>query len=159
MSSVILPFYDPLLGRLRSQDGDNSGDGGAGVPDRSIIADPPAQVTRIDPTYGACCYLDAVSPELNLAIPVWHVSGVRLRIVSANPAVTGNIVLTPLLDGIELDHIVVPVGATPAAVEFPLAATGQLVFRRDYENEQDTLKDGEPVSAIIINIELGIKHE
>ena len=63
------------------------------------------------------------------------------------------------MDGIEQpEQIIVPVGAKPAVVEFPLEMTGELALVRDCADEADTLKDGGAVTAIVLNVYLKVDY-
>ena len=78
--------------------------------------------------------------------------------------VTGTIVIVPVVDGVEKTElsVVVPVGATWATVEIPLAIeTGELILKRDWTDERDTLKDAEgvAVTAVIRSIREMIGNE
>lgn len=140
------------------QPGANGTDGAVGP---SIVSDPAVEFTFMNETYGRCVQLDATTPTMNFAAPVWDVKKIRLRVVSANPDVTGNIVLVPRVNSVELEAHTVAVGGTPSAVEItlPSAQSGLFSLRRDYSSDNDTLQDGEPVTALILNTELVIAHD
>lgn len=141
-------YYDKLLGRLRDE---NPSSGGSG---ESVSMNPAVTFTVLDVKFGRCVRLDGVTPLMTFLFPVWEIAKLRLRIVSAAEECAGSIVLVPAVDGVELAPKVIPVGAVPAKAEFELPATGQLTLRRDWQNSEDTLKDGDPVAALILNWEL-----
>lgn len=143
--------YDKLLGKLRDEKPSSGGGGGSG---ESVAMNPPVTFTGLDVNFGRCVRLDENTPLMTFMFPVWEINKLRLRIVSAVSGSAGNIVLVPAVDGIELAPQTVPVGDVPGKAEFGLPATGRLTIRRDYENAADTLKDGEPVAALILNWEL-----
>ena len=135
--------------------------GESGAPTVAIIADPAVEFTVLNATYGRCVQLDATTPVMSFAAPVWGVSKIRLRVVTANPAITGNVVLVPVVDGVDGDALTVAVGGTAAPVEvkFSTPVTGTLALRRDCEDSRDTLQDGEPVAVLVLNAEMVIRHE
>lgn len=117
----------------------------------SIIDNMPVELTFIDETYGRVCYLDSTIPLMTFFNNILNLREIQLYLVSANPEITGNIVLVPIIDGIEQEQIIVPVNSTPTIQKIPFNATGKLSIKRDYDNELDTLKDGDPITAIVIN--------
>ena len=135
--------------------------GESGAPTVAIIADPAVEFTVLNATYGRCVQLDATTPVMSFAAPVWGVSKVRLRVVTANQGITGNVVLVPVVDGVDGDALTVAVGGTAAPVEvkFSTPVTGTLALRRDCEDSRDTLQDGEPVAVLVLNAEMVIRHE
>lgn len=135
--------------------------GESGAPTVAIIADPAVEFTVLNATYGRCVQLDATTPVMSFAAPVWGVEKVRLRVITANPTITGNVVLVPVVDGVDGDALTVAVGGTAAPVEvkFSTPVTGTLALRRDCEDSRDTLQDGEPVAVLVLNAEMVIRHE
>ena len=135
--------------------------GESGAPSVAIIADPAVEFTVLNATYGRCVQLDATTPVMSFAAPVWGVEKVRLRVITANSEVTGNVVLVPVVDGEDGDAVTVAVGSTAAPVEvkFSTPVSGTLALRRDYEDFRDTLQDGEPVAVLVLNVEMVIRHE
>ena len=135
--------------------------GESGAPTVAIIADPAVEFTVLNATYGRCVQLDATTPVMSFAAPVWGVAKVRLRVVTANSGVTGNVVLVPVVDGKDGDAVTVAVGSTAAPVEvkFSTPVSGTLALRRDCEDSRDTLRDGEPVAVLVLNVEMVIRHE
>ena len=101
-----------------------------------------------DATYGAVYYLDSLIPSIVFAERVLNLKKVRLRMVSANPAVTGNIVIVPAVDGVDQAPVTLAVGsaASTVDVEVSAAVTGRFSLRRDYAAAADTLDD---VTAIV----------
>lgn len=135
--------------------------GESGAPTVAIIADPAVEFTVLNATYGRCVQLDATTPVMSFAAPVWGVEKVRLRVITANPEITGNVVLVPVVDGVDGDALTVAVGGTAAPVEvkFSTPVTGTLALRRDCEDSRDTLQDVEPVAVLVLNVEMVIRHE
>lgn len=135
--------------------------GAAGADGETVVADPAVEFTFMNETYGRCVQLDSATPTMNFAAPVWDVKKIRLRVVSANPDVTGEIILIAKFGNTELDYVGIEVGATPAMAEITFLdpQSGPFSLRRDYGSDNDTLKDGEPVTALILNTELVIAHE
>lgn len=101
-----------------------------------------------DATYGAVYYLDSTIPSIVFAERVLNLKKVRLRLVSANPAVTGNIVIVPAVDGVDQEPVTLAVGATAETreFEFPSPVTGRFSLRRDFAAAADTL---DAVTAIV----------
>lgn len=98
-----------------------------------------------------CHYLDGTYTEMRLADFVRNVSMLKFYIRSASDSVTGNVVLTPSVGGVPRDAVVIPVTATdaPQVITFDPPATGMITITRDTEDERDTLKDVDPVTAVI----------
>lgn len=125
----------------------------------AIVADPVTEMPVYDEKWGNCRYLDETFRHLRFASRVCNLRAVGLEVVSCNAAITGNIVLRAVMDGIEQpEQIIVPVGAKPAVVEFPLEMTGELALVRDCADEADTLKDGGAVTAIVLNVYLKVDY-
>lgn len=96
-------------------------------------------------------WLDDNADTMNFFDEQYNVSKVVLRLVSANTAVTGNMVLIPIIGGVDQTAVVLPVTATVSAVEIVLSGVNaSLGFRRDYSDSRDTLKDGTPIAAVIV---------
>ena len=98
-----------------------------------------------------CHYLDGTYTELRLADFVRNISTLKFYIRSASDSVTGNVVLTPSVGGVPRDAVVIPVTATDAqqVITFDPPATGMITITRDTGDERDTLKDTDPVTAVI----------
>lgn len=102
--------------------------------------------------YGVPChYLDGTYTEIRLADFVRNVSTLKFYIRSASESVTGNVVLIPSVNGVPRDAVVIPVTATdaPQVITFDPPATGMITITRDTGDERDTLKDTDPVTAVI----------
>lgn len=124
----------------------NAGSGGSGL---TIIADPIAQIPVIDPTWGYCRYLDATFTRIAFVGRIRNLRRVRMEVVSANPAVTGTVEITPEVSGVDGAPFTIEVGATPAEVVFALAMNaGTLALRRT----GGTLADGGMVTCIVLDI-------
>lgn len=98
-----------------------------------------------------CHYLDVTYTEMRLADFVRNVSTLKFYIRSASSSVTGNVVLTPSVGGVPREAVVIPVTATdaPQVITFDPPATGMITITRDTGDERDTLKDTDPVTAVI----------
>lgn len=98
-----------------------------------------------------CHYLDGTYTEMRLADFVRNVSTLKFYIRSASDSVTGNVVLTPSVNGVPRDAVVIPVTATDASqvITFDPPATGMITITRDTGDERDTLKDTDHVTAVI----------
>ena len=129
--------------------------GGKGATGDVVICCPPASVTESDGTE-RYCRLDATTPTIELFDRVRNISKVRMVLKSANPEITGNIVLVPAVDGTEKTAVTLAVGTTAqeAEISFSEPVSGLLSFRRDYEDDADTLQDTEPVTAKVLYWEL-----
>lgn len=90
-----------------------------------------ARIVWLDSTYTTMAFYDVQS----------DVSKVKIYVISSNPAVTGNIILIPVIDGVDQSPITVAVGATLAAVDLAISFTGvhSLGIRRDTGAVADTL--------------------
>ncbi|MGE4564479.1 MAG: hypothetical protein AB7F32_06395 [Victivallaceae bacterium] len=124
--------------------------GNPGKSDRegSSFYPPVANYLVNDATYGAVYYLDSTIPAITFPERVLNLKKVRLRLVSANPAVTGNIVVVPAVDGVDQAPVTLAVGATAETreIEFASAVSGRFSLRRDYTAAADTL---DAVTAIV----------
>lgn len=121
--------------------------------DEYPFPDPVTELPVVDATFGRCRYLGIPNAQLTFADPVWQLKSVKMLIRSIADDVTGNIVIVPVVDGVEKTElsVVVPVGATWATVEIPLAIeTGELILKRDWTDERDTLKDAEGVAVTAV---------
>lgn len=121
--------------------------------DEYPFPDPVTELPVVDATFGRCRYLGIPNAQLTFADPVWQLKSVKMLIRSIADDVTGNIVIVPVVDGVEKPElsVVVPVGATWATVEIPLAIeTGELILKRDVDDERDTLKDAEGVAVTAV---------
>ena len=98
-----------------------------------------------------CHYLDGTYTEMRLADFVRNISTLKFYIRSVSDSVTGNVVLTPSVGGVPRDAVVVPVTATdaPQVLTFDPPATGMISITRNTGDERDTLKDVDPVTAVI----------
>lgn len=98
-----------------------------------------------------CHYLDGTYTEMRLADFVRNVSTLKFYIRSASSSVTGNVVLIPSVGGVPREAVVIPVTATdaPQVIPFDPPATGMITITRDTGDERDTLKDTDPVTAVI----------
>lgn len=127
----------------------------------TIIADPVIALPVEDPEWGYCRYLDAAFRQLSFRGRVCGLRRVRLELVSISSAVTGNIVLVPVVNGSEVAgaSFVVAVGAAPAVAAFDLEiASGTLALRRDTADERDTLKDaGGSITVIVLSVILEVQ--
>jgi len=135
---------------------DPPGDDPKPLPDRpvwGIITDPITSLPVYDETWGYCRYLDDIFPEIAFIGCVTGLRKIRLKIVSINADVTGDIVLVPVVDGEVRDPVVVSVGAEPSFVTFDCSIdSGTLVLRRDSSDSRDTLQDGGTVTAVVLDI-------
>ncbi len=123
--------------------GGGGGSFGGLYPDNNPVADLPFG----DPDYGMCHYLDATFPSVSFTWPVYRLRKITALIRSANPAITGSIVLTPLIDGEVRPSVSVAVGANWTEMDIPLTVeTGEVTLRRDVGG---TLNDGGMVTAIL----------
>lgn len=121
--------------------------------DEYPFPDPVTELPVVDATFGRCRYLGIPNAQLTFADPVWQLKSVKMLIRSIADDVTGTIVIVPVVDGVEKPElsVVVPVGATWATVEIPLAIeTGELILKRDWTDERDTLKDSEGVAVTAV---------
>ena len=121
--------------------------------DEYPFPDPVTELPVVDATFGRCRYLGIPNAQLTFADPVWQLKSVKMLIRSIADDVTGTIVIVPVVDGVEKTElsVVVPVGATWATVEIPLAIeTGELILKRDWTDERDTLKDSEGVAVTAV---------
>ena len=121
--------------------------------DEYPFPDPVTELPVVDATFGRCRYLGIPNAQLTFADPVWQLKSVKMLIRSIADDVTGTIVIVPVVDGVEKTElsVVVPVGATWATVEIPLAIeTGELILKRDWTDERDTLKDAEGVAVTAV---------
>jgi len=109
---------------------------------------PVANYLVYDATYGAVYYLDSTIPSIKFVDRVSGLKKVRMEMVSANPAVTGNVVIVPSVDSADLTPITIEVTSSITLNEFELssAVRGRFSLRRDYAAAADTLDD---VTAIV----------
>ncbi len=139
------PAIDPPDGPPKDLPDRPGGGGSFGglYPDNNPVADLPFG----DPDYGMCHYLDATFPSVSFTWPVYRLRKITALIRSANPAITGSIVLTPLIDGEVRPSVSVAVGANWTEMDIPLTVeTGEVTLRRDVGG---TLNDGGMVTAIL----------
>lgn len=123
----------------------------------SIDRNPVMEFTFLDERYGRCVYLDDTTPNVVLADHVYYAKSVRMRIESANESFSGNVVIIPILNGVELEPHVCGTGNW-SEISFSYldggSATGSLSFKRDTGNTLDTLKDGTVITAIVTVLEV-----
>ena len=122
-----------------------------------IDRNPVMEFTVADSTYGRCVYLDETTPVLTLADYLHSAQSVRFRIESANAEFSGNVVLTPILGGVERDTVVCPTGEWSVISSADLGsaeANGSFSLRRETEDERDTLRDGSTITAIVTVLEV-----
>lgn len=123
----------------------------------SIDRNPVMEFTFLDERYGRCVYLDDTTPNVVLADHVYYAKSVRMRIESSNDLFSGNVVIVPVVNGEELEPHVCGTGKWSEISFSSLeggTATGSLSFKRDTNNELDTLKDGTVITAIITVLEV-----
>ena len=101
-------------------------------------------------SYGTVCYLDDDNSMAFVGYQAAGWSKIKLYLVTADPAVIGNIVLN-----VGAERFVVAVGATVAAaeLEFSAPATGLITIERDTTDASDTLEDGSSniVTALVVD--------
>lgn len=122
-----------------------------------IDRNPVMEFTVADSTYGRCVYLDETTPVLTLADHIHSAQSVRFRIESANAGFSGNVVLTPILGGVERDAVVCATGEWSAISFADLGsngANGSFSLRRETTDERDTLRDGSTITAIVTVLEV-----
>lgn len=124
-----------------------------------VISDPAVEFTLADPVYGRIIALDNITPFMTLSQPVWDLKKVRFRCVSAAENISGNVVLIPIVDGVERPETITLAVDGITEYIFPENVTGKLQFKRDTASAADTLKDGTSiVTALIVNMELEVIH-
>lgn len=98
---------------------------------------------------GMAHFLDAGTPAITIYEPVRCLTAFSFYCRSASDVV-GNIVLEIRLDDTVQQRLVLPVGTTETIhrVNFPQPATGRLSIHRCIANSEDTLRDGETVTAV-----------
>lgn len=133
---------------------------GSGFAGTFPIADPVIALPVADEVWGDCRYLDAAFRQLSFRGRVRGLRRVRLELVSINAAVAGNIVLVPIINGVESEALVLPVGAEPTDTTFGLeVASGRLILRRDTSDERDTLRDSSgAITAVILSVILEVQY-
>lgn len=123
----------------------------------SIDRNPMMEFTFLDEKYGRCVYLDDTTPNMVLTDNVYYAKKVRMRIESSNDSFSGNVVIIPVVNGVELEPYVCGTGNWSEISFSSLegeVATGSLSFRRDTNNELDTLKDGTVITAVVTVLEV-----
>lgn len=102
------------------------------------------EVIRLDNLISVKCYGRA-----------YKIAKLRLAVVSADPAVTGNAVLIPVIAGVDGAPVVAAIGATASEVifDFNPTASGLITIRRDTANVLDTLKSGNVVSVLVLAVQ------
>lgn len=101
-------------------------------------------VARLDDVYDT---IEIYKNAVGLAV-------VEMTVRSADNTITGNIVLIPVVNGVDGDPVTIAVTASWAKVSFVLEIpAGTLALRRDHASTSDTLKDGASVvTAQVIDI-------
>jgi len=102
--------------------------------------------------FGTAWRFTQVNPELLIGNRITGCKKVVLEIVSEDDTVSGNIVLAPVIDGVEGAPIVVPVGIAAAKVTLTLDISGNLIWRRLVDNAADTLKMVDPETDLTVVI-------
>lgn len=123
----------------------------------SIDRNPVMEFTFLDEKYGRCVYLDDTTPNMVLTDNVYYAKKVRMRIESSNDSFSGNVVIIPVVNGVELEPYVCGTGNWSEISFSSLeggVATGSLSFRRDTNNKLDTLKDGTVITAVVTVLEV-----
>lgn len=121
------------------------GNGSELFPDRNPIAQLPVR----DTTFGVCHYLDSTFTNISFAYPVWKLREIRALVRSANPAVSGTVVITPYIDDVAQSPVTIDVGAEWGAVTIPLVVeTGAIRLVRT----GGTLDDGGWIRAVFRGI-------
>lgn len=116
-------------------------------------ADPAVDFQTENAQLGTGWQLDGSITKLTFFDQVYNMNKVRLRAVTTDSAVTGNVVLVPVLNGQEQESVVVPVSATLTVVDVPVNGSGALVLSRDVSDARDTLKNASgAVGMFITNI-------
>lgn len=122
----------------------------------SVDRNNPVEFTVNDPTYGRCVWLYDTTPTMTFANNIYGASKVRLLCVSGDSSVSGNVVLTPIIKGVEQTSVTVAVTTNPTWVELALGAiNGSLAIRRETSNSNDTLNgEGAVVALVILSSEI-----
>ena len=134
---------------------------GAGTPSPYPLSyvdhNPVMEFTVADSTWGRCVYLDETTPVLTLADYLHSAQSIKFRLESANAGFSGNVVLTPILGGVERDAVVCPTGEW-SEISFSdlgsAGANGSFSLRRETADERDTLRDGSTITAIVTVLEV-----
>lgn len=158
--------YDAILGGLRKTDKDYVGPTFTqvqGMIDASlanvVVSNAPVCFGRatIDTVYFESYLLDDLNTDLEAWFCLSDVKAISFKVLTADPLVTGNVVLIPISNGVSLSPVVIAVGLTPAerTITFDSPISGIFLLRRDHANVLDTLKyEGDPVAAKIISPEV-----
>ncbi|MDD3886937.1 MAG: hypothetical protein PHI35_08690 [Victivallaceae bacterium] len=98
-------------------------------------------------SYGSVGWLDADRATISTTGAVFGVTKVRLRMLSADATITGDIAIT-----VAGQSFTVAVGATLSTVTLTLSSafTGLLSIVRDTTSASDTLKDGDTAITVIV---------
>lgn len=116
-------------------------------------ADPAVDFQTENVQLGTGWQLDGSITKLTFFDQVYNMNKVRLRVVTMDSAVTGNVVLVPSLNDQEQESVVVPVSATLTVVDVPVNGSGALTLSRDVSDARDTLKNASgAVGMFITNI-------
>ncbi len=161
-SSSGYSYYATDTELLYIYDGENWSDGvslksAPQLPPRSVDWQIAALPLYLDDTYGRVGRLDADTPTMNWVRRCEKLAAVRLRLVSANPAVSGAIVLQIRCDGEALDTRVIEFDGGEAVVRIPfttggIGVAGMISLERLTGDERDTLRDGATVSALVVRL-------
>ena len=116
-------------------------------------ADPAVDFQTENAQLGTGWQLDGSITKLAFFDQVYNMNKVRLRVVTMDSTVTGNVVLVPSLNDQEQESVVVPVSATLTVVDVPVNGSGALILSRDVSDARDTLKNASgAVGMFITNI-------
>ena len=101
-------------------------------------------VTYIDDTTGVTmARLDDVYDSITLFDTAVNCQSLLITLKSANPLITGDIALVPVINAVAQAEAIVAVGADWTTIELPLTATvASIRLVRDTGSANDTLKDG-----------------
>ena len=109
---------------------------------------PPAE-SNVSTDFGLGYKLDDTTPSMAYSYNM-SVSAFALRLVSANPAITGNVVIEVLANGISQGEFVLPVGTSPAWSHIRCNASGPIQLQRKISSASDTLKSEGATVALIV---------
>lgn len=100
-------------------------------------------------TYGVVAYLDTNNTMELSGYFAEEISRIELWLVSANPDITGNVVLT-----LGFERFTVPVNATATRCSLSPSSplSGRIAIARDTADPDDTLNDGtDAVTALVVD--------
>ena len=111
-------------------------------------------------SYGNYQKLDDTNPIINYQNSFWNVTAIRLRAVSEDPDISGNVVLIPIVDGVELSPVTAEIneGSNTIEISFNPSVTGLFSLKRDCSNTNDTLKNDGVVSLLILNTQIKLSE-